>query len=131
MKRALPVLTEGALAIRLPALDGADPACADCAATTAFGIAFTLEDPRETTILIRVPPPWLFLAGNEHEAAMCMDGGPVLEYGQPLACVATWGTQFGIGTTDPHAPSVDSVLEILPNAKVPEPAVCCPYLCAP
>lgn len=120
--------------LRLPALTGPDAECAALCDVepTAFGLTVEYElpdpDPAERVLVVRVPPPWFLVIGNEGSATPCLDGRPaVLEYGKPLACGKTFSPYLGFATSDPAAPSVDVVVELLPSELASGP--CCAYTC--
>lgn len=119
--------------LKLPAVQGRDPACDDlCVFTpTSFGLTVNyLNLPLYTALTIRVPAPWFLVIGNEHSPTPCLDGGPsALEYGKPLACVSTGGNHVGFATADALAPSVEVLVDAMPFAELPQPTECCPYTC--
>jgi hypothetical protein len=112
----------------LPALSGADPACGETCPIdvgqppfTAFGVAVatgTVESGHliggntGRLLVVSVPPPWFFVSGGCGEACAwpCLEG--YQEFGVRSCYTMAYG-DFGFATADPHAPSVEAVLELV------------------
>lgn len=112
--------------IILPALSGADPACMGiCPDTggprTAFGFAIRTGSVDDGHLIgadtgrllaISVPPPWYFVSGGCGEACAwpCLEG--YQEFGVRSCITLAYG-DFGFATSDPNAPSVEAVVELI------------------
>jgi hypothetical protein len=102
------------LVIQLPQGAGNDAACATlCNDDTGFSVRFEIDWAlRPKFTVVRVDPPWYFVTGNETDPTFCFNGKPsVLEFGLPLACIFTYGSNFSIATKDPNPPPSKVVLE--------------------
>jgi hypothetical protein len=122
------------LKIKLPAQNGADPACeqacgvAGIPAQTTFGVtfeqpAFALFD-QGLMLAISVPPPWYFVSGGCGKGCPhpCLEG--YQEYGGARSCLTmSFPGAVGFATDDPAAPSVEAVLHFVPFAETPQ--FCC------
>ncbi len=135
------------LKIVLPALAGADPACEETCPIdvgmpphTAFGIAiatgsvetgYLIGGNTGRVLAISVPEPWFFVSGGCGEACPwpCIEG--YQEYGVPRSCITIAHGDFGFATSDPNAPSVEAVVELIDlggdKAFELAPGSCCLY----
>ena len=68
----------------------------------------------ERWLTVRVEAPWSSVAGDEGSPSLCLDGYPsVLEFGQPLACVYTFGDEIDLVTTSLNPPPARVVIDQL------------------
>ncbi|APR85154.1 Hypothetical protein A7982_10503 [Minicystis rosea] len=113
--------------IVLPALTAPDEACLEACPDngsgmrTTFGVAigtrskdgqYLIGSDTGRLLAISVPPPWSIVSGGCGESCAwpCLEG--YQEYG-PRSCLTIGYGDFGFATNDPHAPSVEAVVELL------------------